>query len=317
MAKDKKERKNFEREIEVAISKELERYAEANADFLQMHSDLSNLNPNRGGRKGHGGFVFERVEKAKRNAASHIKGGTKVVELTDTLAEKGNPNFSVNDTNSDLVSLNKDGSVVVDSGEQLKAYGTKTTKSAVRDVMNGKEGNINRYDTITVPENRYKPTLKEIDNYIEKAKNEGNEKGVEELKKLKKKIKKGTADTKDIIYSYLFSNSPINLLELLPHLLSRLRFNGIYISYSAFKPLFAVGHKWSCAMEMSSAAKLLAEVNMPHDVALVSPWYSDMIINQQTCNHLSVALMKQFRLLFVQMKALDIHDFPYKIDGRQ
>lgn len=201
MAKDKKERKNFEREIEVAISKELERYAEANADFLQMHSDLSNLNPNRGGKKGHGGFVFERVEKAKRNAASHIKGGTKVVELTDTLAEKGNPNFSVNDTNSDLVSLNKDGSVVVGSGEQLKAYGTKTTKSAVRDVMNGKEGNINRYDTITVPENRYKPTLKEIDNYIEKAKNEGNEKGVEELKKLKKKIKKGTADTKDIIFA--------------------------------------------------------------------------------------------------------------------
>ena len=201
MSQDKKEKKNFEREIEVAISKELEKYAEANADFLQMHSDLSNLNPNRGGKKGHGGFVFERVEKAKRNAASHIKGGTKVVELTDTLAENGNPNFSVNDTNSDLVSLNKDGKVVSGSGEQLKAYGKQTTKSAVRDVMNGKEGNINRYDTITVPKDRYDATLQEIDNYIEKAKKEGNENGVAELKKLKKKIKKGTADTKDIVFA--------------------------------------------------------------------------------------------------------------------
>lgn len=201
MSQDKKEKKNFEREIEVAISNELEKYAEANADFLQMHSDLSNLNPNRGGKKGHGGFVFERVEKAKRNAASHIKGGTKVVELTDTLAENGNPNFSVNDTNSDLVSLNKDGKVVSGSGEQLKAYGKQTTKSAVRDVMNGKEGNINRYDTITVPKDRYDATLQEIDNYIEKAKKEGNENGVAELKKLKKKIKKGTADTKDIVFA--------------------------------------------------------------------------------------------------------------------
>ncbi len=201
MSEEKKQRKDFEKEIEVAISKELEKYAEANADFLQMHSDLKNLNPNRGGNKGHGGFVFERVEKAKRNAESHIKGGTKVVELTDTLAEKGNPNFSVNDTNSDLVSLNKDGSVVSGSGEQLKAYGKQTTKSAVRDVMNGKEGNINRYDTITVPKDRYDATLQEIDNYIEKARNEGNEKGVEELKKLKKKIKKGTADTKDIVFA--------------------------------------------------------------------------------------------------------------------
>ena len=67
--------------------------------------------------------------------------------------------------------------------------------------MNGKEGNINRYDTITVPKDRYDATLQEIDNYIEKAKNEGNEKGVEELKKLKKKIKKGTAVTKDIVFA--------------------------------------------------------------------------------------------------------------------
>ncbi|MGI5084642.1 hypothetical protein HO345_04505 [Treponema denticola] len=201
MSDEQKQKRGFEKEIEVAISKELEKYAEANADFLQMHSDLKNLNPNRGGNKGHGGFVFERVEKAKRNAESHIKGGTKVVELTDTLAENGNQNFSVNDTNSDLVSLSKDGNIVSGSGEQLKAYGKQTTKSAVRDVMNGKEGNINRYDTITVPKDRYDATLQEIDNYIEKSKNEGNEKGVEELKKLKKKIKKGTADTKDIVFA--------------------------------------------------------------------------------------------------------------------
>lgn len=201
MSEEKKKRKNFEKEFEIAISKELEKYAEANADFIQMHSDLSNLNPNRGGNKGHGGFVFERVEKAKRNATSHINGGTKVVELTDTLAERGNANFSVNDTNSDLVSLNKDGSVVAGSGEQLKAYGKRTTQSAVRDVMNGKDGNINRYDTITVPKDRYDSTLKEIDDYIGKAKEEGNEKGIEELKKLKKKIKKGTADTKDIVFA--------------------------------------------------------------------------------------------------------------------
>ena len=201
MSEDKTKRKNFEREIEIAISKELEKYAEANANFLQMHSDLTNLNPNRGGDKGRGGFIFERVEKAKRNAVSHIEGHTKVVELTDTLAENGNSTFSVNDTNSDLVTLNQDGSVVSSSGEQLKAYGKQTTKSAVRDVMNGKEGNINRYETITVPKDRYDLTLKEIDNYIKKAKNEGNEKGIEELKKLRKKIKKGTADTKDIIFA--------------------------------------------------------------------------------------------------------------------
>lgn len=121
MSDEQKQKKGFEKEIEVAISKELEKYAESNADFLQMHSVLKNLNPNRGGNKGHGGFVFERVETAKRNAESHIKGGTKVVELTDTLAENGNQNFSVNDTNSDLVSLNKDGNIVSGSGEQLKA----------------------------------------------------------------------------------------------------------------------------------------------------------------------------------------------------
>ena len=70
-------------------------------------------------------------------------------------------------------------------------------------------------------------------------------------------------------------------------------------------------------MEMSSTAKLLAEVNMPHDVTLVSSWYSDMTINQQTCNNLSVALMKQFRLLFIKQKTLAIHNFHYKINRRQ
>lgn len=201
MDEDKRKRKNFEREIEIAFSSELEKYAAANADFLQLHTDLSMLSPERGGNKGHGGFVFERVEKAKRNAESHLRGNTKTVELTDTLAAQGNPNFSVNDTNSDLVTITKDGTVVKDSGEQLKAYGYRTTKSAVRDVMNRKEGNLNRYDTITVPADRYDATLIEIDNYIEQAKAEDNKEGIRQLKELKKKIKKGSANSRDIVFA--------------------------------------------------------------------------------------------------------------------
>lgn len=201
MSEEKKLKENFNQEIQIAINHEIEKYAEANADFIKLKSELDDLTPKRGGDKGHGGFVFERVEKAKRNAESHIKGGTKVVELTDILAENSDPNFTVNDPNYDLVSLDKDGNVIPGSGEQLKAYGNRTTKSAVRDVMNKKEGNINRYETITVPRDRYDETLQEIDNYIDQAKREGNKEGVEELKKLKKKIKKGTADTKDIVFA--------------------------------------------------------------------------------------------------------------------
>jgi len=168
--KKRKKEKNFNNEINLAISAELERFGFANAEHFKTHTDLnkianSNINAEYADNNYHqqAGFSAEIKTTARTNAQNIIDGNDTRISRTDDVGSVNHPQF-------DHVEIDNNGNPILDingnymGGSQQKVF--KNLDSYRK--LYGKEFNHYKDAILDVPSDQIKDIKIDWNNQISK-----------------------------------------------------------------------------------------------------------------------------------------------------
>ncbi len=196
MFKERKEKKNFQEEVNMAIGLEMEKFAEANFQHFSSISELKNIsnskiNPDYADTnyQQQAGFSAEVKQRARYNADKILDGKSERIERTDNVG-------AVNHSKYDHVQVDKNGNPIKDSNGNFVGGSQQKNFSKVEnyDKLYKKDYEHYKDTPIDVPEDHY-------DEIIERWKNENkklvkqeqrllDDGKVEEAKRIREKIDK-------------------------------------------------------------------------------------------------------------------------------
>lgn len=178
--RQKKEQKNFDKEVILGISIEMERYAQATAEHIKAFSELKHIANGKITRendyKTQAGSSAEVKQKARVNADNTINGKSKRIERTDNVGSVNHPKY-------DHVEVDIDGKPILTSdgefvgGSQQKNF--SSVKSYVKLTSNKipKGKSVSPYEhykdtPIDIPSDQYTEALDLFDQNIENLQNQ-------------------------------------------------------------------------------------------------------------------------------------------------
>ncbi len=172
MFEHRKNKKNFNREIDIAIANVMERFAEANAQHFIAYDGLTkvshfnlNLEFQIQNKKQQAGFSAEIKHSARTNAKNIIAGNPERISRTDDVG-------SANHTKYDHVSIDESGNPILDSngnftgGSQQKNF----YRVANYDRLFNKEFEHYKNTPINVPSDQYNDIINRWESKIESLK---------------------------------------------------------------------------------------------------------------------------------------------------
>ena len=159
----------------------VQRGGDAQRAVFDTQNELNNLGQ-RGGPHGRRGFVYESIEKGRRNTDASMKGEDATWKRTDEIGRG-------NDPHDDLVRV-ENGEIT--NGYQLKFRGPKAIS------QNIESGGWDRYEKIMVPKNKYETVIREIDNKIAKVEASGDAEKLRYLQEGRAKIEAGKTNSGDV-----------------------------------------------------------------------------------------------------------------------
>lgn len=168
--KKRKKEKNFNNEVNIAISSELEKFGFANAEHFKTYTDLSkiansNINPEYADNNYHqqSGFAAEIKTTARTNAQNILDEKNTRISRTDDIGSVNHPQF-------DHVEVDKNGNPILDTagnytgGSQQKVF--KNLDSYRK--LYGKEFNHYKDAILDVPSDQISDIKADWDNQISK-----------------------------------------------------------------------------------------------------------------------------------------------------
>jgi len=177
-SKKRKARKNFDNEVNLAISSTLEKFGSANAEFFNEYAQLSDMNDRwKLNVEAQKGFTAEVKSVSRRNAENILKGSKKRVARTDDAGYVNHPEFdSIEIDNNGRAKLDANGEFV--GGAQQKVHNKvseydKYYKTKVS--SNGKTANLyNKYKNgkLDVPSDQINEIKKRWDEKVHELQKE-------------------------------------------------------------------------------------------------------------------------------------------------
>jgi len=172
--KNRKNRKNFNTEIHLSVSAELDRFRSANAEHFKTHLDLSKIanskiNPEFADNNHYqqAGFSAEVKTTARVNSENIINGNDTRISRTDDVGSVNHPQF-------DHVEIDKTGNPILDKNG---AYVGGSQQKVFRKIdsyrkLHGKEYNHYKDAVLHVPSDQINDIRADWDNQIEKLENQ-------------------------------------------------------------------------------------------------------------------------------------------------